>query len=126
MRRVSTANAPQPAGHYSQATVHNGTVYVAGQLPIIPETGDMVTGSIQEQTTQALRNVRAILEAAGSGLEGVLKVTVYVSNIDLWGGVNEAYSEFFGEHKPARAVVPTRELHHDAQVEIEAIAAVLD
>lgn len=81
-------------------------------------------GSIEEQTRQALENVAAIVAAGGGGLEDVLKVTVYVSDIDLWGRVNEVYSAFFGEHRPARAVVPTRDLHHGFQIEIEAVAAV--
>jgi 2-iminobutanoate/2-iminopropanoate deaminase len=124
MQVVSTCNAPAPAGHYSQAIVHGGVVYVAGQLPIDPQTGEKRTGSIEEQAEQALRNVAAILRAAGSGLDRVLKVTVYVSDIALWDRVNAVYARVFGDHRPARAVVPTRDLHYGFQVEIEAIAAV--
>ena len=124
MREVSTPNAPPPAGHYAQAIVHDGVVYVAGQLPIDPETGEKRVGCIEEQAEQALENVAAILEAAGSGLDRVLKTTVYVSDIALWGRVNVVYARVFGDHRPARAVVPTRELHHGFQIEIEAIAAV--
>lgn len=124
MKLISTSNAPTPAGHYSQAVVHGGLVYVSGQLPTVPATGEKLTGPIGEQTRQALANLGAILEAAGTGVEHVLKVTVYVSDISLWAGVNEAYAAFFGEHRPARAVVPTRDLHHGVQVEIEAVAAV--
>lgn len=124
MEKVLTPNAPQPGGHYSQAIVHNGLVYVAGQLSIDPATGERKLGSIEEQTEQALRNVAAIVEAAGSDLAHVLKVTVYVSDIDLWGRVNETYAKFFGEHRPARAVIPVKELHYGFQIEIEAIAAV--
>jgi 2-iminobutanoate/2-iminopropanoate deaminase len=124
MQVVSTHNAPAPAGHYSQAIVHGGVVYVAGQLPIDPRTGEKRTGSIEEQAEQALRNVAAVLRAAGSGLDQVLKVTVYVSDISLWDRVNAVYARVFGDHRPARAVVPTRELHYGFQVEIEAIAAV--
>ena len=124
MQVVSTPNAPAPAGHYSQAIVHGGVVYVAGQLPIDPQTGEKRTGSIEEQAEQALRNVAAILRAAGSGLDQVLKVTVYVSDITLWDRVNAVYARAFGDHRPARAVVPTRDLHYGFQVEIEAIAAV--
>jgi len=126
MRAISTPNAPQPAGHYAQAIEHQGLVYVSGQLAIDPATGEKQLGSIEEQTEQALRNVAAILEAAGSGLDLVLKTTVYVSDIELWGRVNAVYADFFGEHRPARAVVPTRELHYGFQVEIEAVAAVRD
>jgi len=124
MKIINTPNAPAPAGHYAQAIVHNGLVFVSGQLPIDPTTGDKRVGSIEEQTERALRNVEAILKAAGSSLDKVLKVTVYISDISLWGRVNEVYARVFGAHRPARAVVPTRELHFGFQVEIEAIAAV--
>lgn len=123
MKLIQTDRAPAPAGHYSQAVVHNGTVYIAGQLPIDPETGEKCLGSIEEQTEQVLKNVAAILDAAGSGLDRVLKVTIYVSDISLWGGVNAVYAKFFGDHRPARVVVPTRELHHGFLIEVEAIAA---
>jgi len=120
---VLTQNAPQPAGHYSQAVVHDGIVYVAGQLPIDPQTGQRRVGSIEEQTEQALKNLFEILRAAGSGIDHVLKTTVYISDIELWGRVNTVYARLFGDHRPARAVVPTRDLHFGFQVEIEAIAA---
>jgi len=124
MKEISTQNAPKPAGHYSQAIVHNNIVYVSGQLPIDPKTGEKRLGSIEEQTEQALKNLSEILKAAGSNLDQVIKTTVYVSDIELWGRVNAVYSRFFGEHRPARAVVPTRNLHFGFQIEIEAIAAV--
>jgi len=124
MLAILTSDAPAPAGHYSQAIVHDNIVYVAGQLPIDPETGSKRVGSIEEQTEQALKNLAAILKAANSGLEHVLKTTVYVSDIQLWDRVNRVYAEFFGDHRPARAVVPTRDLHFGFQIEIEAIAAV--
>jgi 2-iminobutanoate/2-iminopropanoate deaminase len=124
MRRVVTINAPQPAGHYSQAMVYNGIVYISGQLPIVPETGEKIFGPIEEQTAQVMKNLAAILKAAKSDLKRVLKTTVYVSDISLWDKVNAVYKEFFGSHRPARAVVPTRELHFGFQIEIEAIAAV--
>ena len=122
LRVVSTPDAPQPAGHYSQAIVHGDTVYVSGQLPIDPRTGEKRTGAIEEQTRQALENVAAILKAAGSDLRRTVKVTVYISDMSLWPRVNAVYAEFFGAHRPARAVVPTRELHFGFQVEIEAVA----
>ena len=125
MRTVSTPDAPQPAGHYSQAIVHDNIVYVSGQLPIDPQSGEKKIGSIEEQTEQALKNVAAILQAAGSDIGHVLKTTVYVSDIALWSRVNAVYAEFFGEYRPARAVVPTRELHHRCQIEIEAVAAIM-
>ena len=122
MRQISTPDAPEPAGHYSQAVVYNNIVYVSGQLPIDPKTGEKCIGSIEEQTEQALKNLAAILQAAGSDLNKVIKTTVYVSDIELWGRVNEVYSKFFGEHRPARAVVPVKDLHFGFQIEIEAIA----
>ena len=126
MHTVLTKDAPKPAGHYSQAIVANGIVYVSGQLPIDPKTAGRAVGSIDEQAAQALRNVKAVLEAAGSDLDHVLKTTVYVSDIALWGRVNEVYAQFFGDHRPARAVVPTRELHFGYQIEIEAVATLRD
>lgn len=124
MKTITTPHAPKPAGHYSQAVIHDNIVYVSGQLPIVPETGEKCTGSIEEQTTQALKNLSAILKAANSDLNRVIKTTVYVSDITLWGRVNAVYSDFFGDHCPARAVVPTRNLHFGFLIEIEAVAAV--
>jgi 2-iminobutanoate/2-iminopropanoate deaminase len=124
MREILSSTAPQPAGHYAQAIEHQGLVYVSGQLPIDPQSGEKRIGSIETQTEQALANLEAILEEANSGKEHVLKVTVYVSDIALWDRVNAVYARFFGDHRPARAIVPTRELHFGFQIEIEAIAAV--
>lgn len=123
MKKILTTDAPKPAGHYSQAVVHGDIIYVSGQLPIDPHSGEKRTGSIEEQTEQALKNLFAILKAAGSSKEHVLKTTVYISDIGLWDRVNAVYSRLFGESRPARAVVPSRELHFGFQVEIEAIAA---
>lgn len=123
---IHTSNAPSPAGHYSQAVVYNGLVYVAGQLSIDPQTGEKKLGSIEEQTEQTLNNVGEILRAAGSDLSRVLKMTVYISDINLWGAVNEVYARIMGAHRPARAVIPTRELHHGFLIEIDAIAATRD
>ena len=123
MEAIATPNAPTAAGHYSQAIVHNGVVYVAGQLPIDPNDRNRPVGSIEEQTERTLRNVEAILIAAGSGLNRVLQMTIYISDIELWGGVNVAYARVMGGHKPARAVVPVKDLHYGYQIEIQAIAA---
>ena len=122
MRFVDSPLAPTPAGHYSQAVVHRGTVYVAGQLPIDPDRPDAPPGDAASQTRQALSNVARILEAAGSGLEGVVQMTIYVSDISHWADVNRAYAEVLGSHRPARAVVPTRDLHYGYLVEIQAVA----
>ena len=123
MQVIETRDAPTAAGHYSQAIVHNGVVYVAGQLPIDPKDKNRPVGSIEEQTERTLRNVEAILVAAGSGLDRVLQMTIFISDIELWGGVNTAYARVMGSHKPARAVVPVNELHYGYQIEIQAIAA---
>ncbi len=123
MKPILTSKAPKPAGHYAQAMAHDGLVYVSGQLPIDPQTGEKRLRTIEEQTQQALKNVAAVLRAAGSDVERVIKTTVYIADIDLWGRVNSVYARFFGEHRPARAVVPSRELHFGFQIEIEAIAA---
>ena len=123
IKRVSTDNAPKPAGHYSQATVYNSLVFVAGQLSIDPATGAHKTGPIEEQTEQALNNVLAILQAAGSDWSRVLKMTVYVADINLWDAVNKVYARMLGEHRPARAVIPTGALHHGFLIEIDAVAA---
>ena len=125
MKKIFTPNAPKPAGHYSQAIVHDNVVYISGQLPIDPVTGEMRLSSIEEQTEQALKNVAEILKAAGSDIDSVIKTTVYISDIQLWDRVNDVYSKFFGEHRPARAVVPTRNLHHGSNIEIEAIASLV-
>lgn len=123
IKRISTTNAPTPAGHYSQATVYNGLVFVAGQLSIDPATGSHMTGTIEEQTEIALNNVLAILQAAGSDWSRVLKMTVYVADIELWDAVNKVYGRILGEHRPARAVIPTGALHHGFLIEIDAVAA---
>ncbi len=123
MQSISTPNAPQPAGHYSQAVVHGGLVYVAGQLPLDPATGEVVgPGDAEAQTEQTLRNVEAVLRAAGSGLDRLLSVTIYVTGRDLWGAVNAAYSRMLGNHCPARAIVPVGELKPGCSIEIQAIA----
>jgi len=127
MKFIATDTAPTPAGHYSQAVVHGGLIYVSGQLPLDPETRTMAAGaSVTEQTQQVLANLTAILRAAGSDLDRVVKVTIYVSDVAHWGEVNAAYAEAFGDHRPARAIVPSRELNHGALLELEAIAAVGD
>ncbi len=124
MKIILTEDAPKPAGHYSQAIAHNNIVYVSGQLPIDPKTGQKRLGSIEEQAEQALTNLSQVLKAAGSNLNQVVKTTVYITDIQLWGRVNAVYSRFFGEHRPARSVVPTRDLHFGFQIEIEAIAVI--
>ena len=123
MKIVETPRAPLPAGHYSQAVVYGGLVFVAGQLPHDVSNPGKPAGDAEEQTERALRNVEAILEAAGSGLDRLLSVTVYVTDVSLWPHVNAAYARVLGAHRPARAVVPVRELHHGYLVEVQAVAA---
>ena len=123
IRSINTPHAPAPGGHYAQAVVYNGLVFVSGQLAIDPQTGERKLGSIEEQTEQVLKNVAAILKAADSDLSRVLKMTVYVADIDLWAAVNTVYARVLGEHRPARAVIPTGALHYGFLIEIEAIAA---
>lgn len=123
IQTVFTEQAPAPGGHYSQAIVHNGLVYVAGQLPIKPGSTEKIVGPIEEQAAQTLANLAAVLRAAGSDLNRLLKVTIYISDIEQWGKVNEVYTRTLGAHRPARAIVPCKELHYGFQIEIEAIAA---
>lgn len=123
MQYVNTKEACQPAGHYSQAVTHNGLIFISGQLAV-DKNGEKHFDSIQKETKIALANLDAILKESNSERGLVLKTTVYVSDISLWSEVNKVYSEFFGNHKPARAVVPTRKLHYGFRVEIEAVAAI--
>jgi 2-iminobutanoate/2-iminopropanoate deaminase len=124
MRSISTPDAPKPAGHYSQAIVQSGLVYVAGQLGLDPATGLLVAGGIEAQTERTHRNIEGVLEAAGSDLDRVVSVTIYVTDVALWPKVNEVYARVFGDHRPARAVVPVLPLRHGALIEVQAIAAV--
>ena len=122
MKIIQTNNALIPAGHYSQAVVHNDMVYISGQLSVDPETGEKVFGSIEEQLTVVLGNIKLILEEANSSKDKVIKVTIYIPDVSLWGQVDKIYADFFGAHKPARVVVPTRELHYGLGIEVDVIA----
>lgn len=124
MQPVTTDAAPIPGGHYSQAIISNGLVFVSGQLAMVPGQKEHRPGPIVEQVEQTMRNVEAILKAAGSGLDKLVSVTIYVSDIELWGDVNATYSRIMGSHRPARAIVPVKELHYGYLVEISAVAAV--
>ncbi len=123
MRTIRTEAAPIPAGHYSQAVEHGGVVYVAGLLPMEAGTNRKVFGQIEEEAAQVFRNLDAILDAAGSSRDRVLRCTVYIADLELWGRFNAAYAAYFGEHRPARTVVPVSGLHHGFKVELDAIAA---
>ena len=124
MQCISTAAAPQARGHYSQALVHEGIVYVAGQLPIVPGRPDERLASFEDQARRVIDNVAAILAAAGSGLDLVVKATVYITDVAHWPAFNAIYAEKLGAHKPARTVVPVAKLHYGYLVEMDVIAAV--
>lgn len=124
MKFISTADSATPSGHYSSAVVHNGVIYVSGQLPRVPgKPADFAPATIEEQTRQALLNAEAVLHAAGSRRDLVLRATLYVSDIAYWTAVNAEYATFFGTHKPARAIVPVGHFRNGFLIEIEMIAA---
>jgi 2-iminobutanoate/2-iminopropanoate deaminase len=122
MRFIQPKDQPQPKGHYSPGVEHHGVVYVSGQLPMDLVTREPFTGDIGEQTELALRNVEAVLHAAGSRLDRVMQMTIYVSEMELWDAVNKKYAEVMGDHRPARAIVPVKDLHFGTKIEIQAIA----
>ncbi|MGP1576327.1 MAG: RidA family protein [Treponema sp.] len=122
---IKTEKAPAAIGPYSQGTAANGLVFTSGQLPIDPVTGAFVPGGIGEQTRQSLLNLKAVLEAGGSSLAQVLKTTVFLSDMNNFGEMNNVYSEIFGtENHPSRSAVQVARLPKDALVEIEAVAFV--
>lgn len=122
MRIIQPNDQPTPKGHYSPGIEHHGVVYVSGQLPMTLDSREPFTGDIGDQTELALRNVEAVLNAAGSDLSRVLQMTIYVSDMELWDAVNRRYAEVMGDHRPARAIVPVKELHFGTKIEIQAIA----
>ncbi len=127
MPAITSIHAPgtlAPAGHYSQAVVANGFVFVSGQLPFDPATGKPFTGSIEDQAELALRNTARILEAAGSSLAHAVQITIFLSDMEHWGPVNRVYSRMMGSAKPARAIVPVLPLHYGTGIEIQCIAVV--
>lgn len=124
MKAVSTGDAPAPVGPYSQAIVHGGLVYASGQIPLDPRSGALVEGEIEAQTERVLENLAAVLSAAGSGLDRVLRTTIYVTDLALFARVNAVYARAFsGDPPPARATVQVAALPLGAQIEIDAIAA---
>ena len=123
MNPISTDAAPAARGHYSQAIVHGGLVYVAGQLPIVPGEPERRPGGFEEQAEQVLSNVLAILEAAGSGADRILKATVYIADVAHWPAFNAIYARRLGAHRPARTVVPVAQLHYGYLVEMDVVAA---
>ena len=123
-KTVATDNAPKAIGPYSQAIVHNGLAYLSGQTPLDPATGQLVEGDIAAQTTRVIENLKAVLEACGSGLASVVKTTVYLKDMGEFAKINEIYGKYFSENPPARSTVEAARLPRDARVEIDAIAIV--
>ena len=119
---VRCAAAPAPGGHYAQGVLHGATLYVSGQLGLIP--GMAVETSIADQMDFALGNLERIARVVGAGRADVVKCTVFVAGIEHWDEANRAYAAFFGAHRPARSVVPCGALHHGCKVEVEAVVAV--
>lgn len=120
---IHTPKAPAAIGPYSQAVVHNDLIFCSGQLPLNPETMEMVGTTAAEQTKQVMENLSAVLEAAGSNLEKVLKCTIFVKDLNDFASINEVYGSYFRENPPARATVEVSRLPKDALVEIECVAA---
>lgn len=120
---ISTAEAPKAIGPYSQAIEAGGFIFVSGQIPLIPATGEIVEGNVEVQTARVLENLKAILEAAGASLEDVVKTTVYITNMDDFAKVNGIYGQYFQENPPARVCVEVSKLPKGALVEIDVIAA---
>jgi len=124
MQVVSTAGAPKAIGPYSQGIVAHGFVFTAGQIALDPASGEVVPGGIAEQTARVLENLGAILAAAGSGLDRVVKTTVFLADMADFAGMNEVYARAFADHKPARSTVAAAGLPRGVRVEIEAVATV--
>jgi len=121
---VYSKNAPEPIGPYSQAIKFNNLLFTSGQIPIVPKTGNLVVGGIKEQGRQTLENLKAVIEAGGSDLSKVIKVNLFLANMDDFAAMNEVYAEYFGESKPARSALEASKLPKGALVEIDAIAFV--
>jgi 2-iminobutanoate/2-iminopropanoate deaminase len=119
---VFTDRAPKPIGPYSQAVIAGNFVFLAGQIPIDPKTGELVDGGIKEQTRRVLENIKAVLEKAECSLKDVVNVTVFLKDLSYFNEFNEVYSEYFSENKPARATIQVAALPKNALVEIVAIA----
>jgi reactive intermediate/imine deaminase len=126
MKAISTPAAPLARGHYSQAIVHAGMVYVAGQLPIVPADTERKLADFEAQARQVIANVAAILEAAGSSTAHIVRATVYIADVAHWPAFNRVYAEMLGDHRPARTVVPVPHLHYGYLVEMDVIAALRD
>ena len=122
---IATPDAPAAIGPYSQAIVHNGIIYCSGQIPLDPESGEIKAKTIEDQTHQVMKNLQAVLEAAGSGLSGVIRTTIYLQNLENFAKVNEVYASYLSKPFPARATVEVSKLPRGSEVEIDAIARLL-
>lgn len=122
MEAIQTDQAPLAIGPYSQAIVANGFIFLSGQIPLVPETMQVIEGDVRAQTERVFENIRAVLTAAGSSLEKVVKTSVFLAHMDDFTAMNEIYTRYFGEHRPARSTVQVARLPRDARVEIEVIA----
>jgi 2-iminobutanoate/2-iminopropanoate deaminase len=123
MKTIHTEKAPKAVGPYSQAVVANGFVFCAGQIGLDSKRGDLVDG-VENQTHQVIKNLQTVLEEAGSGLEYIVKTTIFIQDMNDYVKINEIYASYFGNHKPARATVEVARLPKDALVEIEAVAII--
>lgn len=123
IERIETDYAPAPRGHYAQATCYGGLIFVSNQLPLIPAENLHMPSGIEAQMSQLIRNVKAILGAAGAGLCDVVSATIYITDIADWTIANTVYAEAFGEHRPARTVAVSPSLHLDALVAMQVVAA---
>ena len=124
MTIVRTDNAPAAIGPYSQAVVHGGLVFTAGQIPLDPVTGELEQGDVAAQTERVMKNLAGVLEAAGASFGSVLKTTVFLRDMNDFAAMNEVYGRHFGDHRPARSTVQAARLPRDCGVEIECVAAV--
>ena len=124
MQLLATSGAPKAIGPYSQGIIVNGFVFTAGQIAIDPATGEVVPGGAAEQTARVMENLRAILSAAGSGFDRVVKTTVFLADMADYTAMNEVYAKAFGDHRPARSTVAAAGLPRGVRVEIEAVATV--
>ena len=123
MKSIHPPSTSRPKGHYSPAIVHNGFVFVSGQIST-DDKGQAILDSLEEQTMRCLEKIKVILTEANSSIDQIVKVNIFISNMDDWGRVNAVYAEFFGEHRPARIIVPCGPLHYGCSIEIDCVAAV--
>ncbi len=122
MQFVETKQAPVAGGHYSQAVIANGFIFVSGLLPLIPDTNRQIPEGIEAQAEQIFKNMKVILQAAQSDLSRLVSVQIFISNVEHWSTVNQVFVRVLGEHKPARTIIPCNVLHYGALIEANAIS----